>query len=374
MSGQTLRIAVLLSMVLFEITIPLYFNSHLSMIPGIVLLVLMLVFLRKGFIDGIFRKPTVDLLKRVISSNVRNVKLAAVIVLLFLAELTWLMDSAYSLLFSGSSYSCIAWVAFIQSIICMAVLLFIYPYAPAPDIKLDNRRQVFSGISVSSGGFNWMNADLLFKPFFNAVVPVEDGSVRQFLFNIDKLIIVLSKSINFSERMIDMESFRRVITDLDTRLKYAGVDDMAFSGGTEADHNKFNIFLHVVLRYKIESNKNLSEEERAKFLAQERRMVILWRSPSDLNHFYVADYNDFKETFVEIRRSIKEYEKPSRTYETLLYISPGTSISTGAVSAMSLQGSRLILYQTQDMDEVHAINPNIEAVEDYLKEMANDLS
>ena len=89
--------------------------------------------------------------------------------------------------------------------------------------------------------------------------------------------------------------------------------------------------------------------------------------------FFLARNNQhgIDETFEAIQKCLKDNESGD-TSETLLYITPGTAVVTGAFSALSLRGSRLILYVNQGNGQLMAINPNTEAMNEYLNEIKDE--
>ena len=362
----------LILMLVSEILIPvIWFDVNCSL--GIKLVfgagfpvVLIAVPVLVGLWKDIFKLPHADLFRRMISSNVRNVTLAVFILLFFLAQITWLMDSAYSMLFDFSPDRLPQeMTAFVLSGVCMIISMVIYPYAPAPDFGLDKRKKIYSAISFPAKpekGFNWNNADLLFKPFFKPVKIVNSEN-SQYLFSIEELNIILSDSFDFKKGMVNMSSFRDMISDLDERLRSEGVESI--EQGEIIDEETFNKFLHIVLKYKVATHIGIENSVREKLMEQAERLKICWSPTKDSNYEYKASYNDFKETFETIKRCLSDNET-GETDETLLYISPGTSIPASAFSALSLRGSRLILYVNQDNGQLMAINPNIKAMNEYL--------
>lgn len=365
-------------MLVAEILIPvIWFDMNCSLCIKLVFgagfpVVLIAVPVLIGLWKNIFKLPHADLLKRMISSNVRNVTLAVFILLFFLAQITWLMDSAYSMLFDFSSDRFPQeMTAFLLSGVCMIISMIIYPYAPAPDFGLDKRKKIYSAISFTvkpEKGFNWNNADLLFKPFFNTVKIVNSES-SEYLFSIEELNVLLSDSFDFKKGMVNMSSFREKISDLDEKLKSAGIESIEQE--ESIDEEIFNKFLHIVLKYKVATYPGIEDSDREKLMGQAERLKICWRSTKDSNYEYKVSYNDFKETFETIQRCLSDKETGD-TDETLLYISPGTSITASAFSALSLRGSRLILYVNQGNGQLMAINPNTEAVNEYLANEIKD--
>ena len=368
----------LILMLVAEILIPvIWFDMNCSLCIKLVFgagfpVVLIAVPVLIGLWKNIFKLPHADLLKRMISSNVRNVTLAVFILLFFLAQITWLMDSAYSMLFDFSSDRFPQeMTAFLLSGVCMIISMIIYPYAPAPDFGLDKRKKIYSAISFTvkpEKGFNWNNADLLFKPFFNTVKIVNSES-SEYLFSIEELNVLLSDSFDFKKGMVNMSSFREKISDLDEKLKSAGIESIEQE--ESIDEEIFNKFLHIVLKYKVATYPGIEDSDREKLMGQAERLKICWRSTKDSNYEYKVSYNDFKETFETIQRCLSDKETGD-TDETLLYISPGTSITASAFSALSLRGSRLILYVNQGNGQLMAINPNTEAVNEYLANEIKD--
>lgn len=368
----------LILMLVAEILIPvIWFDMNCSLCIKLVFgagfpVVLIAVPVLIGLWKNIFKLPHADLLKRMISSNVRNVTLAVFILLFFLAQITWLMDSAYSMLFDFSSDRFPQeMTAFLLSGVCMIISMIIYPYAPAPDFGLDKRKKIYSAISFTvkpEKGFNWNNADLLFKPFFNTVKIVNSES-SEYLFSIEELNVLLSDSFDFKKGMVNMSSFREKISDLDEKLKSAGIESIEQE--ESIDEEIFNKFLHIVLKYKVATQPGIEDTDREKLMGQAERLKICWHPTKDSNYEYKVSYNDFKETFETIQRCLSDKETGD-TDETLLYISPGTSITASAFSALSLRGSRLILYVNQGNGQLMAINPNTEAVNEYLANEIKD--
>ena len=356
-----------------------------TIVPVIILTVRMII----GFRRKIFRTPPANIINKIISSNVGNMILAVCIGLFFLIQLTWLMDASFSLIFNyNHEDECQNWTALAMTIICIVASLCIYPYAELPDFSLNGRSQIYSCISFNTKpnkgagyGFDYGNADLLFKPLFSKVTPVDDEPAH-ILTRINKFHIILSESFDFTVKMIDINDFEKNIPDLQKRLEKKGIADII--SGDKIDEGKFNIFLHLILEYMIDKHVE-SSSEKEELLRQEQSLVISWRSNAGKGPRYTANYNDFKDTFEELQNCLSESETPGNTHETLLYISPGTAISAGVFSAMSLKGNRLILYMHQGSKAtaegkgiinndktLKAINPNTQAVNEYIKGMEED--
>lgn len=376
MLKRNLSQLTLILMLVSEILIPLlWFNvdcrMEICLVFGFGLpWILMCIAICKGFENNIFKLPHADLLKRMISSNVRNVTLAVFILLFFLAQITWLMDSAYSMLFDFSSDRFPQeMTAFLLSGASMIISMIIYPYAPAPDFGLDKRKKIYSAISLSREGlFEYSKAEVLFKPFYESVIPVNSDK-PDYLFGIKKLYIVLSNSIDFNKKIIDFKTFEENKPELVEMLKQVGIESIPNDG--IIDEEIFKKFLHIVLKYKIATHPGIQDPIRDRLIKQSEHLEIIWRTDQASGDLYKSNYNIFHETFEAIQKCLKDNESGD-TSETLLYITPGTAVVTGAFSALSLRGSRLILYVNQGNGQLMAINPNTEAMNEYLDEIKDE--
>ena len=73
---------------------------------------------------------------------------------------------------------------------------------------------------------------------------------------------------------------------------------------------------------------------------------------------FAVNYNEFASTFREVNTELDKDEGENGTEKTLLYISPGTSISGGVMTALAMKENRLILYADQSRFGLRAINPS----------------
>lgn len=320
-----------------------------------------------------FRIPSSNVLKKVLSFD-DYPWLSLMIMIAFLAQLTWFFDSLFNIMFvdSGVVYWK-AWLNVLLTVIISFALLRIYPYYKR-NTELVHRSHIYSGLSsLPSGSCQYRNIDLLVKPLITQIDDerMSDTNSGRFLLHLKKLTIFPSKDFKFDFQLVPplkdkdgiYEEFINIMksqsrTDYEEAESVREVYDARYKkkvrqGGEEievefmsfaAEGSKFAALIKLFARIAVSKNTSYSEETKNEIrrLLSELEIKVL---PPEL------DYDNFQDSFAEIDRNISSQDE-----ECLIYISPGTANLTGILTSFGMKGNRMILYHHQGKDKVMAIN------------------
>ena len=115
--------------------------------------------------------------------------------------------------------------------------------------------------------------------------------------------------------------------------------------------------------YGIEQ-ENVDEKSFLKLLKKgfnDDKMKIVLSAP--------VDYDDFQSVYKEADRQLKLNED-GRSKQTVVHISPGTAITSGALTSLAIKENRLLLYTTQGGEKLPKIfDIDVFTIEDLLTEL-----
>ena len=317
-----------------------------------------------------FRIPSSNVLKKVLSFD-DYPWLSLMIMIAFLAQLTWFFDSMFNIMFIDSDVVWWkAWLNVLLTVIISFALLRIYPYYKR-NTELVHRNHIYSGLSsLPSGSCQYRNIDLLVKPLITQIddEQTSDANSGRFLLHLKKFTVFPSKDFKFDFQLVpplkdkdgiyeefinimksqsrtdyeEAESVREVYDARYRKIVRQGeeVEFMSFA----AEGSKFAALIKLFARIAVSKNTNYSEETKNEIhrMLSELEIKVL---PPEL------DYDNFQDSFAEIDRNISSQDE-----ECLIYISPGTANLTGILTSFGMKGNRMILYHHQGKDKVMAIN------------------
>ena len=318
-----------------------------------------------------FRIPSSNVLKKVLSFD-DYPWLSLMIMIAFLAQLTWFFDSLFNIMFIDSD---VVWGKAGLNVLLMVIasfaLLSIYPYYKR-NTELVHRSHIYSGLSSSpSGSCQYRNIDLLVKPLITQIddEQTSDANSGKFLLHLKKFTVFPSRDFKFDFQLVpppkdkdgiyeefinimksqsrtDCEEAETVREVYDARYKKKvrqeekEVEFMSFA----AEGSKFAALIKLFARIAVNKNTNYSVETKNEIhrMLSELEIKVL---PPEL------DYDNFQDSFAEIDRNISSQDE-----ECLIYISPGTANLTSILTSFGMKGNRMILYHNQGKDKVMAIN------------------
>lgn len=317
-----------------------------------------------------FRIPSSNVLKKVLSFD-DYPWLSLMIMIAFLAQLTWFFDSMFNIMYIDSDVVWWkAWLNVLLTVIISFALLRIYPYYKR-NTELVHRNHIYSGLSsLPSGSCQYRNIDLLVKPLITQIndEQTSDANSGRFLLHLKKFTVFPSKDFKFDFQLVpplkdkdgiyeefinimksqsgtdyeEAESVREVYDARYRKIVRQGeeVEFMSFA----AEGSKFAALIKLFTRIAVSKNTNYSEETKNEIhrMLSELEIKVL---PPEL------DYDNFQDSFAEIDRNISSQDE-----ECLIYISPGTANLTGILTSFGMKGNRMILYHHQGKDKVMAIN------------------
>lgn len=320
-----------------------------------------------------FRIPSSNVLKKVLSFD-DYPWLSLMIMIAFLAQLTWFFDSMFNIMFIDSDVVWWkAWLNVLLTVIISFALLRIYPYYKR-NTELVHRNHIYSGLSsLPSGSCQYRNIDLLVKPLITQIddEQTSDANSGRFLLHLKKFTVFPSKDFKFDFQLVppskdkdgiyeefinimksqsrtdyeEAESVREVYGARYKKKVRQGAEEievefMSFA----AEGSKFAVLIKLFARIAVSKNTNYSEETKNEIhrMLSELEIKVL---PPEL------DYDNFQDSFAEIDRNISSQDE-----ECLIYISPGTANLTGILTSFGMKGNRMILYHHQGKDKVMAIN------------------
>lgn len=421
MSDKKYRILTFVVLVVAELAAPcLMFNllwRWFGILPSITLrkillialIVAVVVMLFVGWRRHGFRFPDAGVFRKILSYQA-SLMFSLFIMVWFLVQITWFMDSMYALLFNYSPDNlCESLAGVIISLLVMVALLFIYPYH-RKEMGLAARESIYSMFSVQfNGNIAFRNFDLVLKPFFMKV-EASDGIASQYLTGIKKVMFFISDKFKYKvdkgtfckgkntddisnsshvqEYECLFEEFSRAVGGGDceglnqeevqvVREKWNAVAGVASSNDAkpeasscvdfgeareaERGYYAFICLMKLLMRLYVKHLSGADDSQKAALGQMIDGLEIRFSG-------FAVNYNEFASTFREVNTELDKDEGENGTEKTLLYISPGTSISGGVMTALAMKENRLILYADQSRFGLRAINPSEKEVMKSIKD------
>lgn len=268
-------------------------------------------------------------LKKMMSNALGFKWLSLLFILTFMMQLTWFIDATYKI-FVDAELGLSAWQEGGKAALTLFSILIInllFPTTERYAVKnflIEKRTLLVSAFSVMNE-ITDKNIDLFLKPFH-----LKD-KVEQFPFN--KVVIIISNTLsncNMSAQLV---------------ASYSSIFDL----------NRYNSLVDHSLRLDVfkEFMQKIIEDKYG------RKVEIVLSAK--------VDYNIFDTIFFETIRQLKNHE--NNTTQTVVHISPGSAIVSGALTALAIKGNRLLLYTEQKLWTPQIFDINVFSIEDLLSEL-----
>lgn len=331
-------------------------------------LALNVALLSAGSDRGWFQLPNSLTIRKILAYD--DVLLLSILIMLaFLAQITWFIDSLYALIFNiGDQDHFSLWMASGLSFLTMIELLYIYPYRTARDTKLNTRTHLYTPLSCSNkGACDIKNLDLLVKPIIKSVT-IQSCQTNQaagsdkkpetgFLSYLKQITILPSSEFKFTftnDVPVNRKDgspilyYQNLLRALSPYIGKNGEQPEERSEEAKKEHI-ITLIKGLAKHLISETFKDTDASVKESLEKMISELTISFSTEP-------LDYNDFLNSFKPTARCIKKKEK--RTDDTLLYISPGTAIVSMSMITLAMKGDRLILYCDQKNDNVYAVNPD----------------
>lgn len=284
---------------------------------------------------GIYYKAyrfSLSIMKRFLNNALGLKWLSFIFILIFLVHISWLSDSCFNFFIEGKK----TWGNILVSLAGIVCMFIIFPIQKRENktVAKQERTLLISGIKEINAHF----LDLFFKPF--NVYP-----------NIEKVVILLSdKVLSISNGL---------------------VDDVLLGVENEADEYKKAIKYYTTSP--TELNRKVVQTKLSDFLLAKIGCSVNGYKDRNVNFVFskVVDYNNFNDCFLELKLMLKNEE--NNTNETIINISPGTSIVSGTMTIFAIKGKRELVYTRQDNSKLESFDIDIWTTEDLLNELWGEI-
>lgn len=249
--------------------------------------------------------------------------LSLLFVLTFTMQLAWFVDAAFQLFVAGDTGAETKWQCLL-TFSSLIIINLLFPIAERTKNKLssDTRTLLVSGLSGKDVITSW-NMNLFLKPFEK--------------YPIKSVIVVLSENY----------------------LKFQLADDFKKLG--EED------FIEICDEYnksdEVEVRRNLFQRLLERLLNNKtnRKIEVVLSEP--------VDYDDFDDIYMETSKLLNRYEKG--TNETVVFITPGSSTISSALTPHAIKGQRMLLFAEQNKSgwPLKEAELDVFTVEDLLNEL-----
>lgn len=314
-------ITLILVLLFTEVSIINYIDGRQHFITGL----LGLILFASAFVIGWRRKfyfllPSKSTIQKFVGNTLGSSWVSLVCLFIFIAELSWLVDSGYSLFIDPPqcSFDCILFLKFLIIILTLYLLICLISHRPKNTIKIEDREFLIAPISVTHNSelnfdvFGIRNFDLLRAPLLSNGSHL--GSDKEFsgveLSGIKELHIILS----------DKFESCRIDDSLLSEYGYTGTDNKDF--------------LTKALQKVYEKSYG-------------RKIKVTYSVP--------VNYDVFSNIYEAMEKALEsEYSSTA-----ILYISPGTSVTSAALSYFAVLESRCLLYLQQSQNQLVPIQVDI---------------
>lgn len=298
------------------------------------------VFLLSFCIFTVGHRPNVRVVAGFIENTVGGDVFSIFMLLWFLMNFSWFVDATFTLVVT-CEWSLSNVVSSLIPLFGLILVFCLYPDFDEPHNDISSRKVVFTGISYDAkvGMITERNMDSLFKPLISTVYDIDNEKV---LTGLERYIIVPSKE--FLEVPFD--------------ISVVGEDG---PDSIRMQIEQYNSCCNSLER------KDILETLLAElsFMKCGRRISFSIDSP--------VDYNSFNEVFEAFEAKLQKYY----TNDSILYISLGTSILSGALSMLAVKGKRVILYLHQGSSgnsfALKSFYPSTKSLYTWYNSLKNDL-
>lgn len=315
-----------------------------------------------GFITKQFRLPSTRIIHRFVDNSLDGDKIVLINLLFFLVHFTWFVDLAFEVVLRHNTDDISTLLVVGSAWLC--TLLF-FPYTDEIEAGDGNRKVIFTAFS-GIGNITWINLDLMLKPLLVGAYSTNRKHPRQTvhydLSCINKVVVIPSNKRDYKINVdsLDIDAIKnKCVCDLIHNCDKDVVDSI---------NSEIKVFNSRVSGFK---DNNEWDAEFCKLLQS-----IMEKLKGRKIEFIVGnranydDFDDFKESIV---KALKDYEvTPNEVY---LYVSPGTSVPTSALSILSVVGGRKILYANQSKpNHVESVFIDKNTVEGWFESIQNENS
>lgn len=258
-------------------------------------------------------------LKKMMTNALGYKWLSFLFIITFSMQLTWFINSTYKV-FVDADFTLSAWQEGgkgILTLMSMLIINILFPIAPysQKNLSIKERDLLITTLSLQGGNvLTNNNIDLFLKPFIYQM----NGET----FSIKKIVVIIS-DVLFSSKYAD-----------DVRSKYQ----------IEQENIDENSFVKLI-----------------RSICHNDMMNVVLSAP--------VNYDDFQSVYKEADRQLRLNED-GESNQTVVHISPGTAITSGALTSLAIKANRLLLYTMQRGERCPQIfDINVFTVEDLLTEL-----
>ena len=258
---------------------------------------------------------------RKLFQNLVSAPLSFFILLYFLIHLEWISNAGYDAFFTEEGFQWPHLLLMAVNIAAVVASIFLYPKHVLSRSPFE-RELVVSGLSMVDNCVRPRNIDLLIKPFLDSEWEGADG-----------------RSPSASKMVIIPSNEKSSITFLPLKADF--------------QDGPISVFSFVAEEKRVEI-----QEQYNKIIANGKPMDAILKDLIQLLTgkeitLTVEDninYDNMKDALSRIAEVLARHETRNdiqETFNTLLYISPGTGVIGSALTAFAIPGNRVVLYFTQ---------------------------
>lgn len=288
----------------------------------------------------VLHKPNLRIISSFVKNTVGGDFLSIMMLIWFLMNFSWFVDATFELVVKFD-WSCSSFAYSLIALSGLLILVCMYPDYEDADLDMSERKIVFTGISYDNSvkRITSRNIDSLFCPLVCDVVEGEgNNNTSMKLDGICKYVIIPSKEL--LTKPFD-NSFIESIDSNELKSRF------------------------------IEYNAHiLSSETRTGDMAELLKDYCRNMFDKDIDFVIESsvDYNVFSDVFDTFEKVLSKF----RTGESILYISLGTSILSGALSMLAVKGKRIILYLSQADKQLKTFYPSKRNLYSWYISLDND--
>lgn len=305
-----------------------------------------------------FQGVSLSIMNRFLNNALGLKFLSFIFILAFLVHISWLSDSCLEFFVTGDWH----WGNIIITIIGITCLVLSFPVKQKKktESNADEKTLLVTGISSISEHF----MDLFFKPLEKYT-------------NIEKVIVLLSNQVledvskintgNFEaygecgQRYIEsVEEYKRKLEAYKTTFEvYKTTHDDKLLNKVS---NELRTQGHIVCGYLGEF---LNSRLQSKYIGYDNKSVkFIFSEP--------VNYNDFDACYLALKYELVKEEQLTRN--TIINISPGTAMVSGAMTIFAIKGDRTLIYVRQDeKKELAVFNIDVLTVKDLIMEFYSEI-
>lgn len=341
---------------------------------GIILFFMLLLAISIGCALNYFSLSTVTLF-RFFSNEIGSRPLNLLFAFVFAMHLSWICDSGYDLIFKDEETYWIYWSRLILAVVGMICIFMVFPRYRKIVTKVSpkNRKLLVMGLSEIKLNKKFKNIETVIKPF---------GEYS----NIRTVIILFSNRMNMERQNVQMKSPLENLnkSEKDTEVPNTGEKgqssqiDLAILEKGSKLYEVYASYNQLIEKYK---NKLVTEDNKEPLIQQLKQLFIAnieyyyptIPEPDKINFIFSTpvDYDDFMACYKTVDKYLNVFENDTK--DTVINISPGTSLVTGAMSIHAIKGQRQLVYTKQKDDELAICDPNVWTLGQLMQELTHEL-